>query len=237
MAYTRIQHRRGTTAQWNQYDPVLGPGEIGVDLTTKRLKMGNGSLRWSELDYFDGTAYDTAVANGFEGTEEEWLLTLVGPPANIELGDVETLPAGSQAVVELTGTAPDYTISFSIPQGVQGIQGIQGETGPIGPTGATGIEWQGTWSSTTDYVDNDAVFYNGASWFAAGNPPIGEIPSEPSTFWFPLALQGATGPQGIQGPPGSISNLNVSSPITYDVGTSTVGLDHDLIQFIDGGTA
>lgn len=34
---------------------------------------------------------------------------------------------------------------------------------------------------------------------------------------------GPQGPQGIQGPPGNLDNLNVSSPITYDLPTSTVG--------------
>ena len=85
------------------------------------------------------------------------------------------------------------------------------------------------------------MFYDGASWFAAGDPPVGEIPSEASTFWFPLALQGATGAQGpqgiqgIQGEPGSLDNLNVTSPITYDSITSTVGFDWSVTELDDLG--
>lgn len=152
---------------------------------------------------------------------------VVGPtgPANtLTVGTVTTGAAGSEADVEITGTAPSQTINFTIPQGIQGIQGeqgvqgIQGETGPIGPTGATGIEWQGAWSATVDYVDNDAVFYNGASWFASGNPPVGDVPSESSLYWFPLALQGATGPQGPIGPQGDAATIAVG---TVTTGTPT----------------
>lgn len=91
------------------------------------------------------------------------------------------------------------------PQGLQGIpgekgqKGDQGPQGPVGATGATGIEWKGLWKNDSDYINNDAVFYNGASWFASGDPLVGEEPSDLSIHWFPLALQGA---QGIQGPKG-----------------------------------
>jgi hypothetical protein len=180
---------------------------------------------------------------------------LVGPKG--DKGDTgDTGPQGiqgEQGIQGIQGIQGEQGIQG--PQGIQGEtgpqgpQGIQGETGPIGPTGATGIEWQGAWDALVDYVDNDAVFYDGASWFAAGDPPVGDVPSESSLYWFPLALQGATGatgpqgPQGIQGevgpqgPAGSLDNLNVESPITYDVATSTVGFDHDAIDYIDGGSA
>lgn len=82
------------------------------------------------------------------------------------------------------------------PQGPQGIQGIQGIQGPVGPIG---MNWQGDWSSTYDYVENDAVFWEDWSWFASDDPPTGEEPSLTSAYWWPLAAQGA---QGIQGPQG-----------------------------------
>jgi hypothetical protein len=49
------------------------------------------------------------------------------------------------------------------------------------------------------------VFHNGASWFAEGNPPVGEEPATVSTYWFPLALQGLPGlpgEDGLDGAPG-----------------------------------
>ena len=173
-------------------------------------------------------------------------------PSNqtVDLTVLSPVPSADGTFYLVGPTGPQGPQGIQGIQGEQGIQGIQGETGPqgpqgetgpIGPTGATGIEWQGTWSNTTDYVENDAVYYDGASWFASGNPPVGEIPSLSSTYWFPLALQGATGPQGpqgiqgIQGEPGSLDNLNVDSPITYDVETSTVGFDWSVTELDDLG--
>lgn len=75
------------------------------------------------------SAYEVAVANGFIGTEAEWLASLVGPEG----------PQGPQGIQGLTGDTGPQGIQGL--QGDQGIQGIQGDTGPqgaTGPTGATG---------------------------------------------------------------------------------------------------
>lgn len=116
-----------------------------------------------------------------------------GLAASIAVGDVTTVANGTPASVQNVGTAEEAIFDFVIPAGPTGPQG------PIGLTGATGIVWKNLWSPSVDYVNNDAVFYDGASWFAAGDPPLGEVPSQSSGYWYPLALQGATGPQGEQG--------------------------------------
>ena len=84
----------------------------------------------SSAFYRGWSAYEIAVANGFEGTEEEWLAQLIGNGI-------------ASAVLN-----PDYTLtltftdgtSYTTPpirgekgeQGIQGIQGIQGEQGHRG---------------------------------------------------------------------------------------------------------
>lgn len=146
-----------------------------------------------------------------------------GVAATIAIGTTTTGAPGSSAAVSNSGTSGAAVFDFTVPQGPQGVQGIQGEVGPIGPTGATGITWQGTWSSGTDYVNNDAVFYNSSSWFASGNPPLGEVPSALSSYWYPLALQGATGPQG--------------PAATISVGTVTTGLPSSSVTVTNVGTS
>ena len=88
-----------------------------------------------------------------------------------------------------------------IPQGAQGPMGPQGVAGPVGPAGLT---WQGAWSAFTVYALDDAVGYNGASWFCV-NPTGPNIlsPDLDPTNWALLASQGSPGPQGPQGPAGS----------------------------------
>lgn len=91
------------------------------------------------------------------------------------------------------------------PQGPQGVEGPAGPQGPIGPVGPAGLEWQGLWVAETSYVENDAVGYNGASWFCIadiGGDAGNDTPDVDGTHWALLAAQGAQGPQGLQGAQG-----------------------------------
>lgn len=95
------------------------------------------------------------------------------------------------------------------PAGPQGIQGNTGPAGPIGPVGPAGLNWQGAWVSGTEYFQNDAVGYNGASWFlytASNAGSENESPEDNPGNWALLASQGAQGPAGAtgaQGPQGA----------------------------------
>jgi hypothetical protein len=100
--------------------------------------------------------------------------------------------------------------------------GPTGPTGPTGPAGATGLSWEGTWSNTVDYAAKDAVFHNGASWFADANPPVGAEPGISSTYWFPLALQGTQGVQGPTGPTGATGPTGVTGATGATGADSTV---------------
>lgn len=72
------------------------------------------------------SAYDVAVANGFVGTESEWLASLVGPEGPQGPQGVQ----GPQGIQGPAGAQGD--------QGPAGPQGPQGDAGPAGATGATG---------------------------------------------------------------------------------------------------
>lgn len=52
MSTTRIQLRGDTAANWSSANPVLADREIGLEIDTKKFKIGNGSLSWNSLDYF-----------------------------------------------------------------------------------------------------------------------------------------------------------------------------------------
>lgn len=98
------------------------------------------------------TAYELAVVQGFEGTLDEWLDSLVGPkgdqgddstvpgPPNVlTIGDVVTGDAGSEAAASITGTAPEQVLGLTIPRGDKGDQG-DASTVP-GPTGKTAYQY------------------------------------------------------------------------------------------------
>ena len=47
----QVQLRRGTTTQWSTANPTLAAGELGVDTTLTKFKVGNGSTAWNSLGY------------------------------------------------------------------------------------------------------------------------------------------------------------------------------------------
>ena len=49
---TRIQLRRGIASSWTSSNPILASGEVGVETDTNKIKIGDGSSNWNELDYF-----------------------------------------------------------------------------------------------------------------------------------------------------------------------------------------
>lgn len=51
---TTFQLRRGTAAQWEAKDPVLALGEPGFEADNNKLKIGDGTKKWTELDYIAG---------------------------------------------------------------------------------------------------------------------------------------------------------------------------------------
>ena len=104
--------------------------------------------------------------------------------------NAETQPYTIQDLVDTIGT------------GAEGPQGVEGPAGPPGPVGPAGLEWQGEWVSGTSYVADDAVGYDGASWFCILATSGTTAPDVDSTHWALLASQGAIGPQGVQGPTG-----------------------------------
>jgi hypothetical protein len=118
------------------------------------------------------------------------------------------------------------------PAGPQGVQGPIGPQGALGPVGPAGLNWQGAWSTSGTYVVDDAVGYNGASWFCINNVgPSVTTPDLDPTNWALLAAEGAQGPQGIpgvQGPQGAQGPSGTAAPYTNGIviavssGTGTV---------------
>ena len=121
------------------------------------------------------SAYEVAKEEGFTGTEQEWLATLVGPTGPQGL----TGPQGPEGPTGPTG-----------PQGPQGVQGVAG----------TGITMQGSVATTIDlptngntkgdaYIvqsDDSLHIWDGTQWVSGGS------------------IQGPTGAQGPIGPTGRV---------------------------------
>lgn len=73
----RVQYRRDTKARWAEVNPVLMEGEVGLEIDTKNIKMGDGVHAWNELEYGIGIENITS-----------------------ELGDSENLAASQKLVTD-----------------------------------------------------------------------------------------------------------------------------------------
>lgn len=90
----RIQLRRDTAANWITVDPILAAGEVGVDLDTLKIKVGDGTLRWTELDYYGPVDISDL-------TDEEGLLEQGGADIGdlIIQGKTISVPPGSDSLL------------------------------------------------------------------------------------------------------------------------------------------
>lgn len=168
------------------------------------------------------SAYEVAVANGFIGTEKEWLTSLVGKDgAKGDKGE-----QGIQGVQGQQGIQGDRgEIGLTGSQGVQGIQGPQGERGIQGLVGAQGVagvrgekgdgisightynSYDAMVVDLSNLPDNSLIFINSG----VGNPNNGEFYSKTNGELILNGVlegiqgpEGATGQQGIQGPKGDV---------------------------------
>ena len=144
---TRMQQRRGTEAQWNDADPILAQGEVGVNLSNGFVKIGDGFSPWSELPYQIGPTGPRGE-DGERGPigvdwQGEWsFLTTYAPPDAVAYDGNAWL-----ALQESTAETPEENefwtqltteVGPTGPTGIQGATGLQGATGPTGPTGPQG---------------------------------------------------------------------------------------------------
>ena len=57
--YVSILIRRDTQRNWEANNPKLKYGEIAVDITNFKLKVGNGIDDWNDLEYINGDLYNS----------------------------------------------------------------------------------------------------------------------------------------------------------------------------------
>ena len=87
-------------------------------LTAYGVACRNG-FQGSVSDWLDSlTAYALAQQAGYSGSIEEWVRLLGDPVPVLEVGEVNTLPPGSRATVEITGDVKHPKLNFGIPEGV-----------------------------------------------------------------------------------------------------------------------
>lgn len=63
---TRMQQRRGTSAEWAAANPVLADGEVGYEKDTGVVKIGNGTSTWNQLSPILGSSYLPILGKAYD---------------------------------------------------------------------------------------------------------------------------------------------------------------------------
>jgi hypothetical protein len=143
------------------------------------------------------SAYQVAVAKGFQGNETQWLASLVGPQG----------PAGPQGPQGETGaTGPQGETGPQGPQGETGATGAQGETGAQRPQGETGA--QGPQGETGAQCPQGETGPQGSAGADGAEGPAG-----------PAGPQGAPGVSGYR-----VVSVTGANPVSVSCPAGTVAL-------------
>ena len=191
-----------------------GLEQIGKEVEELKEKNGN-----------DGkSAYEIAVENGFKGTQEEWLQSLVGPEGQpgkdgINGKDGADGVPGPQGDKGEKGDKGDQGIQGPIgPQGPQGEQGPTGETGPQGLRGEP-FSLAKIYSSVAEMEQNHATDEVKIGQFVlinTGNVEDAEnarlyVKTE-TKYSFITDLSGTQGMRGPEGPTGATGATGATGP-------------------------
>lgn len=112
----RMQQKRMSASDWSNSSLILLDGELGIESDTGFVKVGNGTSRFSELQYLTGPRGERGE-RGLTG---------------------ERGPAGRDGVVTFENLSQAQRNTLKGDRGEKGQQGIQGERGPTGATGERG---------------------------------------------------------------------------------------------------
>lgn len=63
----QMQMRRGTSTDWSSSNPVLAEGELGLDTTANKFKIGDGITAWNSLSFATGPRGESMVTYGKAG--------------------------------------------------------------------------------------------------------------------------------------------------------------------------
>lgn len=227
----RVQHKRMTAAQWRASSVVLLAGELGVESDTGFVKVGDGSSRFTSLEYLTGPKGDkgdrgetgATGATGPRGaTGDRGLQGPQGVPG-------PQGPKGADGVVTFESLTPQQKASLKGEKGDKGEafkysdftqQQLNALKGPAGPKGADGV------LRFEDLTPTQKASLKGE--------PGPQGPAGPKGADGARGSMGLQGPRGEKGEPGqSILNSRTNQALKYWAGSKA---DYDRIGTKDTST-
>ena len=212
-----VQIRRGTTQQWNQSVKILKVGELGIDTTLNKLKIGNGVNVWNSLPFIvEGPAGADSTVPGPQGP--------IGPSGpqgtsiNIRgtVASINDLPASGNSINDayiVSSNEDLYIWSDTNPDSWVNVGQIVGPQGPAGPQGPQGL--QGPAGAASTVAGPQGIAGPAGPEGPAGPPGLqgaAGADGAASTVAGPQGIAGPAGPQGPQGPAGAAGPQGTAGP-------------------------
>ena len=172
----RIQLRRDGAQQWANVNPILAQGELGIEIDTSRLKVGDGVTAWNSLKYerpieTESNTANTLVKRDADGNFEAGAITasLVGNSATAtRLANARNIALGG----DMSGSGTfDGSSNLTITAELNYVDGVTSNI----QTQIDAISGSGTMSkfhigSTTQVDPNQISLGDGSGlFFAAGS--------------------------------------------------------------------
>ena len=99
----QILLRNDTATNWTTVNPVLGKGEMGIEIDTGKFKFGDGVTTWQNLNY-SGALVTASVTNGHITIDGVDTTVYELPTAGSSLGGVKSSTGKGKVTVEADGT-------------------------------------------------------------------------------------------------------------------------------------
>ena len=128
---TKIQIRRGTTAEWLASIDALSQGELGYDLSLKKFKVGDGTSLWSSLQWATIIGSDLVGSSGI---------------------NISYAAGSGVATVSVTGLTSSYLSDFS-----SAVSGLIPVKSIVAGTNIAVSGNNGTYTISTNGLDTNAV--------------------------------------------------------------------------------
>jgi hypothetical protein len=94
----KMQIRRDTAENWTSADPTLSQGELGYELDTGKLKIGDGLRAWGDLNYFD----DQSFSGSYDDLTD---VPFSDPPNVTDIAGAASVTYVNTAITQLKGGA------------------------------------------------------------------------------------------------------------------------------------
>ena len=107
---TKILLRNDLAANWTENNPVLGKGEIGIEIDSKKFKFGDGTTAWNSLPYGAGADIPLASASNDGLMSSSDFSKLAGIESGSEVNIIETVKVNGSALTPDADRAVDVTV-------------------------------------------------------------------------------------------------------------------------------